>query len=206
MLVIALVVVGCISLSGCTKTWSVIFEDVYDLAGWNIYQYDSEAKYDIGGNGLMLDAYAATAPFCFSGDVTITVTFELFCIPSNLIDYLFFALRAYPGDGSLWIDFTDLSDAADEKYSFVDDSPVNKVEFDTSVPGINYIGTNILIFSKTDGLVRVRLNNTELYSGSYNFFSSDYVIPVFGAVAFQSSAHVLFKSIKVHYSGEMMPI
>lgn len=206
MLLIALIVIGCILLSGCTKTWSVTFEDVYDLAGWNLFIFDAEAKYDIDSNGLMLDAYSADAPFAFSGDVTMTVVFEMFCVPSNLIDYLFFAFRAYPGDGSLWIDFTDLSDPVNEKYSFVDDAYENKVVFNTSVPGINYIGTNTVTFSKTDNQVKIRLNNTEIYNGPYSFFSSDYVVPAFGAVAFQSSGHVLFKSIKVRYSDEMMPI
>ncbi len=205
MLAIALIVTGCILLSGCTKTWSVTFEDVYDLAGWDLFVYDAEAKNAIDDNGLMLDAYSATAPFAFSGDVTMTVVFEIFCIPSNPIKDLFFAFLAEPGDGYLWIDFNDLSDAPNEKYSFVDDHYDNKVEFNTLVPGINYIGSNILTFSKTDNQVRIKLNNTEIYNSPYSFFSSDFVAPSFGAIAFQSSGYVLFKSIKVQYSGEMVP-
>jgi len=206
MLAIALFVIVCISLSGCTKTWSVVFEDVYDLAGWNIYIYDAEAKYYIDSNGLMLDAYGAEGPIAFSGDVTMSIDFEMFSSPSNPIQHLSFAFTGYPGDDYLSMNLYDFCSETEERYVFYDGSFSNKVEFNTPVPGINYIGTNSLTFSKTNNNVTIKLNGTEIYNSPYSFFSSDYVVPLIGAVALQSSGYVLFKNIKVQYSGEMIAL
>lgn len=80
-----IVLVLCVQLSGCVKTWSVTFNGSEDVDGWDIYHMNSDNdNWAISELGFELDGYYAIGPYSFTtADCTLTLVFDLQCDGSN---------------------------------------------------------------------------------------------------------------------------
>lgn len=202
ILALALLAVACMLLAGCDRVWTVTFNDVYDLAGWNLSMYDINDEYRIDENGLMLDATAAFAPFSFSGDVMVTVAFDMFANSANPIKDLTISLNAPLQH--LYLAFNNIGVEGEEKFYFYENIFADRIIFPGEIPNIRYIGHNTLVMTKRAGIVKVELNGAKLMELPYSQFNAEFAIPVIGAIA-EGTGYVLFKMFRVQYSGEMIP-
>lgn len=202
-LTIALLAVACMFLAGCDRVWTLTFNDAYDLAGWHLGPYDANAEYLIDENGLMLDATAAGAPFSFSGDMMVTIVFDIFANSANPIKDLSVTLSSTPQ--YLYFAFSDLCISGLEKYYFMENEFASKIEYPGAVPGIRYIGHNTLVLQKRAGKFKVELNGAVLLEKSISLYDAEFSTPRIGAISSDGTGYVLFKMIRVQYSGNMVP-
>jgi len=200
---IALLAVACMSLAGCDRVWTLTFNDVYDLAGWHLGPYDANDEYRIDENGLMLDAVAAGAPFSFSGDIVLTVVFDLFANSANPIKDLSFVLSSTPQH--LYFAFNNLCVPGEELFYFVDNSYADRIEYPGAVPNIRYTGHNTLVLQKRAGRFKVELNGAVLLDEPFSLYDAEFSTPRIGAISSDGTGYVLFKIIRVQYSGEAIP-
>jgi len=200
-----IVLVLCVQLSGCVKTWSVTFNGSEDVDGWDIYHINSDNdNWAISELGFELDGYYAIGPYSFTtADCTLTLVFDLQCDGSNtaymsvefadgnqlIVNRLRFALR-------------DMGNVSAEAY-WVDDGSGSLVTGAT-IPALDHDGENKIELIKKGNYLTVKLNSIVIYNGNYSY-PLGYVVPYLACYMVDASAATLyFKSIKVQCDGEII--
>lgn len=205
----AVLLVFCLMLSGCMKTWSVTFNDQGDIEDWRIlHESNMNDFYSITEDGLMLDGYKAIAPYAFFGDCSMTVQFYLECDSSDpqFICILEFSDENDLPNDQLKLSMTNLGVPSTEKFWVIDSSGSSLAD-GGPIPGLDRGGLNTVKIIKEGNTIIVKVNGNELFSGPFTDYSITYVVPRFIAYKVdESDAVLLFKSIRVNYEGDMLKL
>ena len=145
-----------LSLTGCTKTWLVVFTEYTNMDSWLKQDWFSPYTIALHNEGMYLDGKLLIGPYGFGGDFTSTLAFSLNCGAGNAIPMVEFILS----DGSTapvsnYIDllFGSIGDSSSEYYVINKTGSVNLAN-GGEIPSINRTSLNLLSVSKRGSNLR----------------------------------------------------
>lgn len=191
-----------LALAGCTKTWSVKFNQFTDLSGWLQQDWFPPSSLNLYPNGLSLDGKILSGPYGFDGDFTFTCAFETTCGIGFTIPYisLFFSDGGYASPSEyLSINLYDVGDITEESYSITSTGSTSLVTGGT-IPHLNRIGLNTLVLVKTGNHYVITLNGNPILDQFIMTLGFDYFFPYLYSVT-DDDLQIRFKSISYKYDG-----
>lgn len=204
----ALLLLVAILSAGCTKTWSVVFDDVQDILDWDSFELGDEPSSNVNPDGLMINGMRIQAPFIFTGSCTMVVVFDMHCDMMNEISEFAILLTNYPSDGEvLAFRLESFGDILNQSYEVVDNDEVVAYEYSTSVDiDTNWDGENEFVMKRDRERIVLSINGEIFYDEAPRADYQDYAYPGFVVDISGGSARIAIKSISMKYDGEKVPV
>ena len=204
-LAVIIMIMIMLALAGCTKTWSVKFNQFTNLDAWAQQDWFPPSTINLYPDGLSLNGKILIGPYGFDGDFTFTCAFETSCGIGYTIPliHLFFSDGGYAAPGQyLSINLNDVGDPSGESYSITATGAASLV-VGGSIPFINRIGLNTIVLVKTGNHYEITLNGNPILDQFITTLGFDYFFPYLYAVT-EDNLQIRFKSISYKYDGNRM--
>jgi len=198
-----LIVIGAmLSMQGCNKTWSVVFNSQKSLNGWEIQDLAPPYETYISPDGLYVDGDVVHAPFGFEGDFTMEIVFELHLGQSvmPMLQFLFSGGEDAYFSKFIASTFQDINNPT-ENYYIIENPPYVLLGNDNLIPGLDRDGTNTYKFVKTGSHIMVYMEDEIICDNVLTSYPYTVFFPsIFVDAASQDQIRI--KSIKVTYDGD----
>ena len=194
--------------AGCTKTWSVVFDDIQDILDWDSFALGDEPSSNVTPDGLVINGMRIQAPYIFTGSCTMVVVFDMNCDMMNEINEFAILLTNYLSDGEvLAFRLENFGDTFNQSYTVVDNDEAVAYEYSTSVDiDTNWDGENEFVMKRDSGRLVLSINGEIFYDGVPVADYQDYAYPGFLVDISGGSARITIKSITMKYDGEKVPV
>lgn len=207
-LLVAIMMIACLLLAGCGRTWLVNFTKSHPIDDWFKVGIWSSLP-----EGLVLEGGYISSPVAFGGDFTLTVIFDLDV--DDLFNRAEFAIWLSDGhsltpDNYITCVGRGLGDPIDEEYS-VRDYSQHEIEEryiadeDAAFPGLIRQGRNTWKLIKEGEHIDIWMNgNVEVVSFDIEHYEASYFyINIHGDI--EGEGLLAFQSCKVVYYDYMLP-
>lgn len=207
--VIAAVIILLATNTGCIRKWSYDFTKASaDLNDW----YHNFLTYTLDENGLTYAQGIINPPHWFSGDVSVTLIFELDVSeisPATTIQFGLSDELAW-GQNDVWAGIYYLGDPALENWELGDyggGSGEFREKHDEQLPGIYYSGPNTMKFSKDADVISLSVNGVVVGQLDLVHSKADELFPTFSF--FGATGQLIIQNVLVEYNGrisELWPV
>ena len=200
------------SLSGCGKTWFMSFTNGTSIADWHIDDWGGSYIHD--NLGLRIDYLGFISPFAFTGDFTLTVVFTLDTAPDRTVDFeigLYDDISVPLSNNIINNHFNNAGNIAFEYIGVSELGPSIDPDWNytitqsAEIPGLNRSGRNTYKLVKKGDDISITINNTAIANFTMGYYESSNFAILLGADA-SNDGVVFFETIKVNYSGDLIPI